>query len=152
MNWFFLYTGSKNKIIHSFIHSFSQPTSVIYAAAINYYLCPLSYTKYYIYLAVNGRSAPGKRSKATTERSMHHFYDIITPAALNVSLSPPIYIYIFPQAVTVEGASVLVHCSDGWDRTAQVCALGALLMDPYYRTIKGFMVSTFAVQRQSVKT
>lgn len=44
------------------------------------------------------------------------------------------------KAVTVEGASVLVHCSDGWDRTAQVCALGALLMDPYYRTIKGFMV------------
>uniref|UniRef100_A0A8C1FJ22 Myotubularin related protein 6 n=2 Tax=Cyprinus carpio TaxID=7962 RepID=A0A8C1FJ22_CYPCA len=44
------------------------------------------------------------------------------------------------KAVTVEGASVLVHCSDGWDRTAQVCALGSLLMDPYYRTIKGFMV------------
>ncbi|MEQ2201682.1 Myotubularin- protein 6, partial [Xenoophorus captivus] len=43
-------------------------------------------------------------------------------------------------AVTVEGASVLVHCSDGWDRTAQVCALGSLLMDPYYRTIKGLMV------------
>lgn len=44
------------------------------------------------------------------------------------------------KAVTVEGASVLVHCSDGWDRTAQVCSLGVLLMDPYYRTIKGFMV------------
>ncbi|KAL2085867.1 hypothetical protein ACEWY4_019187 [Coilia grayii] len=44
------------------------------------------------------------------------------------------------KAMTVEGASVLVHCSDGWDRTAQVCSLGALLMDPYYRTIKGFMV------------
>lgn len=37
---------------------------------------------------------------------------------------------------------MLVHCSDGWDRTAQVCSLGALLMDPYYRTIKGFMVQT----------
>uniref|UniRef100_A0A665V0U9 Uncharacterized protein n=1 Tax=Echeneis naucrates TaxID=173247 RepID=A0A665V0U9_ECHNA len=44
------------------------------------------------------------------------------------------------KAVTGEGASVLVHCSDGWDRTAQVCSLGSLLMDPYYRTIKGFMV------------
>lgn len=50
--------------------------------------------------------------------------------------------HLFPQAVTVEGASVLVHCSDGWDRTAQVCSLGSLLMDPYYRTIKGFMVPT----------
>ncbi|KAJ8279308.1 hypothetical protein COCON_G00063740 [Conger conger] len=44
------------------------------------------------------------------------------------------------KAVTVDGASVLVHCSDGWDRTAQVCSLGSLMMDPYYRTIKGFMV------------
>ncbi|KAK6486291.1 myotubularin-related protein 6-like [Huso huso] len=47
---------------------------------------------------------------------------------------------ILAKAVTVEGASVLVHCSDGWDRTAQVCSLGALLMDPFYRTIKGLMV------------
>ncbi|XP_066555092.1 phosphatidylinositol-3,5-bisphosphate 3-phosphatase MTMR6 isoform X2 [Amia ocellicauda] len=47
---------------------------------------------------------------------------------------------VLTKAVTVEGASVLVHCSDGWDRTAQVCSLGALLMDPYYRTLKGFMV------------
>ncbi|XP_066583291.1 myotubularin-related protein 6 [Prorops nasuta] len=36
------------------------------------------------------------------------------------------------------GVSVVVHCSDGWDRTAQVCALSALLLDPYYRTIQGF--------------
>ena len=50
-------------------------------------------------------------------------------------------LHCWSQAVTVEGASILVHCSDGWDRTAQVCSLGALLMDPYYRTIKGFMVT-----------
>ncbi|XP_054707043.1 myotubularin-related protein 6-like [Uloborus diversus] len=36
------------------------------------------------------------------------------------------------------GTSVLVHCSDGWDRTAQTCSLAALLQDPYYRTITGF--------------
>lgn len=45
------------------------------------------------------------------------------------------------QAVSEEGASVLVHCSDGWDRTAQVCSVASLLLDPYYRTVKGFMVS-----------
>jgi hypothetical protein len=33
---------------------------------------------------------------------------------------------------------VLVHCSDGWDRTAQVCALAQLLLDSHYRTIDGF--------------
>ncbi|ERL84804.1 hypothetical protein D910_02229 [Dendroctonus ponderosae] len=36
--------------------------------------------------------------------------------------------------------SVLVHCSDGWDRTAQLTALSMLLLDPYYRTIRGFEV------------
>lgn len=39
-----------------------------------------------------------------------------------------------------KGISVVVHCSDGWDRTAQVCALAALMLDPYYRTIHGFQV------------
>ncbi|XP_026534365.1 myotubularin-related protein 8, partial [Notechis scutatus] len=44
------------------------------------------------------------------------------------------------KAVRNEGASVVVHCSDGWDRTAQVCSLACLLLDPFYRTLKGFMV------------
>uniref|UniRef100_A0A4W5LI64 Myotubularin related protein 8 n=1 Tax=Hucho hucho TaxID=62062 RepID=A0A4W5LI64_9TELE len=39
-----------------------------------------------------------------------------------------------------EKASMLVHCSDGWDRTAQVCSLASILLDPFYRTIKGLMV------------
>ena len=36
------------------------------------------------------------------------------------------------------GASVLTHCSDGWDRTAQLSAMVQLLMDPYFRTAAGF--------------
>ncbi|KAF7260362.1 hypothetical protein EG68_01886 [Paragonimus skrjabini miyazakii] len=37
-----------------------------------------------------------------------------------------------------EGNSVLVHCSDGWDRTAQVCSLAQIILDPYCRTFAGF--------------
>ncbi|XP_059168052.1 myotubularin-related protein 6-like [Physella acuta] len=37
-----------------------------------------------------------------------------------------------------DGISVLVHCSDGWDRTAQTCSLAGLMLDPYYRTLQGF--------------
>eukprot|EP00112_Aurelia_sp_Birch-Aquarium-sp1_P025334 Seg837.12 transcript_id=Seg837.12/GoldUCD/mRNA.D3Y31 product="Myotubularin-related protein 2" protein_id=Seg837.12/GoldUCD/D3Y31 len=36
--------------------------------------------------------------------------------------------------------SVIVHCSDGWDRTPQLTSLAMLLLDPYYRTIEGFEV------------
>ncbi|KAK9765201.1 phosphatidylinositol-3-phosphatase ymr1 [Basidiobolus ranarum] len=35
---------------------------------------------------------------------------------------------------------VLVHCSDGWDRTSQLTALAELCLDPFYRTIRGFEI------------
>mmetsp|Transcript_43603 Transcript_43603/g.113577 ORF Transcript_43603/g.113577 Transcript_43603/m.113577 type:complete len:667 (-) Transcript_43603:133-2133(-) len=35
---------------------------------------------------------------------------------------------------------VLVHCSDGWDRTSQLCAVAQLLSDPYFRTMRGFCI------------
>ena len=38
------------------------------------------------------------------------------------------------------GDPVLVHCSDGWDRTSQLSSLSQLLLDPFYRTIHGFQV------------
>ena len=36
------------------------------------------------------------------------------------------------------GVSILLHCSDGWDRTAQVNSLSQLMLDPEFRTFKGF--------------
>ncbi|CAH8621421.1 unnamed protein product [Dicrocoelium dendriticum] len=45
-------------------------------------------------------------------------------------------------AVAMEsvGRPVMVHCTDGWDRTAQLSSLAQLLADPYYRTIEGFVI------------
>ncbi len=40
----------------------------------------------------------------------------------------------------MSGKNVLVHCSDGWDRTAQLSSLCQLLLDPYFRTLKGIAV------------
>ncbi|XP_061073008.1 myotubularin-related protein 2-like isoform X1 [Conger conger] len=34
--------------------------------------------------------------------------------------------------------SVVVHCSDGWDRTAQLTSLSMLLLDSHYRSLLGF--------------
>ena len=44
------------------------------------------------------------------------------------------------DALEIEGRVVLVHCSDGWDRTPQITSLAQLMLDPYYRSMDGFQV------------
>lgn len=44
------------------------------------------------------------------------------------------------KSIHLNNTNVIIHCSDGWDRTSQVSALAQLCLDPYYRTIEGFMV------------
>ena len=39
-----------------------------------------------------------------------------------------------------EEKTILVHCSDGWDRTSQLAALSQILLDKYFRTLEGFIV------------
>ena len=47
---------------------------------------------------------------------------------------------LIARQVGIQHSHVLIHCSDGWDRTSQLSALSQLLLDPYYRTIDGFIV------------
>lgn len=44
------------------------------------------------------------------------------------------------RQIGIYHSHVLIHCSDGWDRTSQLSALAQLMLDPYYRTFEGFMV------------
>ncbi|KAK5136004.1 hypothetical protein LTR08_004258 [Meristemomyces frigidus] len=46
------------------------------------------------------------------------------------------------RAVGLTGGHALIHCSDGWDRTSQVSALAQMMLDPYYRTLDGFIILT----------
>lgn len=73
-------------------------------------------------------SRKSKWSDITNTHWLDHISSILTAACRIVTY------------VDTDGCSVLTHCTDGWDRTSQLCALAELLMDPYYRTIKGFIV------------
>ena len=47
---------------------------------------------------------------------------------------------IIARQVGLQHSHVLIHCSDGWDRTSQLSGLSQLCLDPYYRTLEGFIV------------
>ncbi|KAL6704076.1 phosphatidylinositol-3-phosphatase ymr1 [Coniothyrium glycines] len=47
---------------------------------------------------------------------------------------------LIARTVGIMHSHVLIHCSDGWDRTSQLSALSQILLDPYYRTLEGFIV------------
>lgn len=47
---------------------------------------------------------------------------------------------LIAKNVHVNSSHVLIHCSDGWDRTSQLSALSQLCLDPFYRTIRGFEI------------
>jgi myotubularin-related protein 6/7/8 len=47
---------------------------------------------------------------------------------------------LITRQVGLQHSHVLIHCSDGWDRTSQLSALSQVCLDPYYRTLEGFIV------------
>lgn len=47
---------------------------------------------------------------------------------------------IIVRTIHLYNSHVLVHCSDGWDRTSQLSALPQICLDPYYRTAEGLAV------------
>lgn len=47
---------------------------------------------------------------------------------------------LIARQVGIHHSHVMIHCSDGWDRTSQLSALAQIMLDPYYRTLEGFMV------------
>ncbi|KAH9494581.1 Myotubularin- protein 8 [Bulinus truncatus] len=70
--------------------------------------------------------------------SMNDFLSRLEASSWLKHISAIIETSAFIAKAISEGTSVLVHCSDGWDRTAQTCSLAGLMLDPYYRTIHGF--------------
>ncbi|KAI1309318.1 hypothetical protein EDD11_004101 [Mortierella claussenii] len=48
--------------------------------------------------------------------------------------------HMIVKNIHVCNSHVLVHCSDGWDRTAQLTSVAQICLDPFYRTLRGFQV------------
>jgi hypothetical protein len=67
-------------------------------------------------------------SKVDDSNWLQHIRAILSAAVLGA------------KKLFVEGASILSHCSDGWDRTSQICSVTQLLLDPFFRTIQGLAV------------
>ncbi|GAA5983307.1 hypothetical protein JCM10908_000234 [Rhodotorula pacifica] len=49
-------------------------------------------------------------------------------------------VLIVVRTIHLSNSHVLVHCSDGWDRTSQLSALPQICLDPYFRTARGLAV------------
>ena len=47
---------------------------------------------------------------------------------------------VIVKNIHLNASHTLIHCSDGWDRTAQLSAIAQLCLDPYFRTLDGFRV------------
>ncbi|GLD91992.1 hypothetical protein PINS_up000525 [Pythium insidiosum] len=100
---------------------------LIFMGIENIHLMRKSYTKLLELCTSAGKSDKWLEQLAAT-RWMEHLAKILDSALEIVRL------------VARDRSSVLVHCSDGWDRTAQLTSLAQLLLDPFYRTIEGFAV------------
>ncbi|CAF3566019.1 unnamed protein product [Rotaria socialis] len=65
-------------------------------------------------------------SQIESSRWLHNLSALISAASFVV------------DTVHNQARPVLIHCSDGWDRTPQITTLAEIMLDPYYRTIEGF--------------
>lgn len=73
-------------------------------------------------------SAPESNADSIGSTKWLHHISLVLRGALSIA-----------ESLTL-GHPVLIHCSDGWDRTAQLAAATQLILDPFYRTINGFFV------------
>jgi len=73
-------------------------------------------------------SLPPDREKLTKSGWLKHISNMLDGTSL------------IARQVGIHHSHVLIHCSDGWDRTSQLSALSQICLDPYYRTLDGFIV------------
>lgn len=71
---------------------------------------------------------PPNRELLHQSQWLKHIHDVLDGSA------------VIARQIGINHSHVLIHCSDGWDRTSQLSALAQIMLDPYYRTLEGFIV------------
>lgn len=71
---------------------------------------------------------PPNRELLNQSGWLRHIHDVLDGSA------------IITRRIGINHSHVLIHCSDGWDRTSQLSALSQIMLDPYFRTIDGLIV------------
>lgn len=70
---------------------------------------------------------PPNRELLQQSNWLRHIRDVLDGSAIIV------------RQVGIQHSHVLIHCSDGWDRTSQLSALAQIMLDPFFRTLEGFV-------------
>lgn len=86
------------------------------------------------------KSLEGFIDAVDTSSNFGEFYNNVNSSNWTDHLSSILTSSLYVAEKVASGSPLILHCSDGWDRTSQVGALSQLLMDPFYRTIEGFCV------------
>ncbi|KAF2076685.1 hypothetical protein CYY_001998 [Polysphondylium violaceum] len=77
---------------------------------------------------------------SSVESSDSRWWSLIEESGWLTHIKSILQAAMFCADLVSKGNSILIHCSDGWDRTPQLTSLTQLLIDPFYRTIYGFEV------------
>ena len=107
-------------------HYKASDTSLLFLNIDNIHVMRKSLAGMHKLVTSNKKSTPITRAEIDKTDWLTHCGRVLGGAATTVA------------DVVEKKRTIVVHCSDGWDRTAQLCALGELCLDPYYRTVDGF--------------
>ncbi|VDK78096.1 unnamed protein product [Dibothriocephalus latus] len=104
------------------------------------------YVEYYEQSQIRFMDLPNLHSVRLSFERLTQLYESKPEANWYSALEKTLWLYYISQliksasevaaALDAHCRPVMVHCTDGWDRTPQLTSLAKILLDPFYRTIK----------------
>uniref|UniRef100_A0A0X3PVE4 phosphatidylinositol-3,5-bisphosphate 3-phosphatase n=1 Tax=Schistocephalus solidus TaxID=70667 RepID=A0A0X3PVE4_SCHSO len=108
------------------------------------------YVEYYEQSQIRFMDLPNLHSVRLSFERLTQLYESKPETNWYSALEKTLWLYYISQliksasevaaALDAHCRPVMVHCTDGWDRTPQLTSLAKILLDPFYRTIQGFRI------------